>query len=119
MRVLIVESNAALAELWSMHLRRAGAEVVAAPTQYDAIQTLIRTEVDVIVLDLGLEDGSAMAVADFASYRRPDARVVFVTSRSFFSDGSIFNHFANAGAFLEAQTPPADLCAIVEHLGSR
>ena len=119
MRVLIVESNAGLAEIWSRHLQRTGMEVEVAPTQYDAIHTLIRSEVDVIVLDLGLEDGSAMAVADFASYRRPEARVIFVTSRSFFSDGSIFNHFANAGAFLEAQTPPADLCAIVEHLGSR
>jgi len=45
---------------------------------------------DVIVLDLALEEGSALAVADFASYRHPDARVIFVTNASFFSDGSIF-----------------------------
>ena len=36
--------------------------------------------------------GVAMAVADFASYRRPEARVIFVTNTSFFSDGSIFAH---------------------------
>ena len=58
-----------------------------------------------------LDHGSALAVADFASYRRPDCRVIFVTNTSFFSDGSIFRHCANACAYLQSQTEPADLAA--------
>ncbi len=73
--------------------------------------------VDVIVLDLMLEYGSAIAVADYASYRWPETRVVFVTNSTFFSDGSIFNHIPNAVALVQEQTPPCDLAAIVEYHG--
>lgn len=117
MNVLIVESNADLAGLWQRHLLRSGAEVSVAGTQESAIGFLSDNEVDVIVLDLFLSDGSAIAVADYASYRRPQAKVVFVTNTTFFSDGSIFNHIPNACAFLKAQTPPDDLAAIVEYHG--
>jgi len=65
-----------------------------------------------------LENGSALAVADYANYRQPDARVIFVTNTSFFSDGSIFAHSANARAFVPSGTPPEDLAAMVEHYGT-
>ncbi|MAQ84623.1 response regulator transcription factor [Psychromarinibacter halotolerans] len=117
MQVLIVESEPGLAEVWASHLRRQGAAVTTALSQDAAVQVLQNEDVDVIVLDLVLEGGSAIAVADFASYRRPEARVVFVTNTSFFSDGSIFRHIPNACAFLPSATPPADLAAVVGHYG--
>ena len=117
MEVLIVESEPALAELWANHLRRRGARVSVALSEPDAVAALQETEVDVIVLDLVLDNGSAFAVADFASYRQPSARVVFVTNTSFFSDGSIFRHIPNACAFLPSCTPPDDLAAVVDHYG--
>ncbi len=61
--------------------------------------------------------GSALAVADLAGYRYPDIRIVFVTSSSFFSDGSIFNLNPNARAFMQADNPPEDLTAVIEHYG--
>ncbi len=72
---------------------------------------------DVIVLDLLLAEGSAFAVADFASYRQPKAKIVFVTRSSFFSDGSLFSHIPNTAAVLQEQTPPTDLAAIVAYHG--
>ncbi len=118
MKVLIVESEAELLRLWARHLQRQGVTVCEARTEQDAIDILQMQDIDIIVLDLVLEGGSAFAVADFASYRHPDARVVFVTRSSFFSDGSIFQHIPNACAFLPAGTPPADLAAVVDHYGS-
>jgi hypothetical protein len=41
--------------------------------------------------------------------------VIFVTDTSFFSDGSIFNLAANACAFIQTNTPPEDIAALVEH----
>jgi len=117
MNVLIVESDAGLAHLWQRHLERSGARVTIAADQAAAIAALQRRNPDVIVLDLVLQAGSAIAVADYASYRRPDTRIVFVTNTTFFSDGSIFNHVPNACAYLKAATPPEDLAAIVEHYG--
>jgi len=117
MQVLIVESEPALADLWANHLRRRGATVFVAHSEPQAVATLQDVDVDVIVLDLVLDRGSAFAVADFASYRQPLARVVFVTNTSFFSDGSIFRHVPNACAFLPSCTPPDDLAAVVDHYG--
>lgn len=115
MKVLIVESQRELGRIWQRHLERQGATVSLSVSQEEAIANLYSEDFDVIVLDLVLDQGSALAVADFASYRRPKARVVFVTNTSFFSDGSIFAHSPNACAFVQSGTPPEDLVAIVEH----
>ena len=115
--VLIVASNPALSVIWSRHLERLGHEVVLVHSQDAAVSYMADHPVDVIVLDLMLEDGAALAVADYANYRHPLAAVVFVTKSTFFSDGSIFNLMPNAAAFIEEQTPPGDLAAIVEYHG--
>lgn len=115
MNVLIVESSSDLGVLWKRHLERQGAVVTLVDSQEAAILALYADEYDIIVLDLVINEGSALAVADFASYRRPNARVIFVTNTSFFSDGSIFAHSPNACAFVQSSTPPEDLAAMVEH----
>ncbi|MEM7519909.1 MAG: response regulator [Pseudomonadota bacterium] len=117
MKVLIVESNAELAEVWQRHLERQRMDVTCLHTQTEAIDFLNDNDVQIIILDIVLRDGSAFAVSDYASYRRPDADVIFVTDSSFFSDGSIFAHARNARAFVPAATPPEDLAAMIEHYG--
>jgi DNA-binding NtrC family response regulator len=118
MKVLIVESRPDLGLVWQRHLQRLGADVVLVRSQEAAILALCGKDFHILVLDLVLDQGSALAVADFASYRRPDARVIFVTNTSFFSDGSIFAHSANACAYVQSETPPEDLAAMVEHYAS-
>ena len=117
MKVLIVESNPELTKLWSGHLERQGAEVEHAATEVAAVDWLRIRDFDIIVLDLVVEGGSAFAVADYASYCRPAARVIFVTNTSFFSDGSIFQHIPNACAFLPSATAPEDLAAVIDYYG--
>jgi DNA-binding response OmpR family regulator len=115
MRVLIVESNPNLGRIWSRHLARMGCDVLQVSGQVDAIDALEQQDYSAIVLNLVLEGESAFAVADYASYKRPHAKVVFVTDTTFFSDGSIFALVPNACAFVRQQTPPDDLAAIVTH----
>ncbi|MBU2937329.1 MULTISPECIES: response regulator [Pacificibacter] len=117
MQVLIVESNPDLGVVWQRHLERHGLGVQCALGQSSAIEYLQLNAVDLIILDLVLEDGSAFAVADYANYRYPDTPVIFVTNSTFFSDGSIFQHMANARAFITSEVDPADLTAMVEHYG--
>ncbi len=104
--------------LWQRHLERLGAKVSLVLDQEAAIMALCQSDFSIIVLDLVLDQGSALAVADFASYRRPDTRVIFVTNTSFFSDGSIFPHSPNACAYVQSATPPEDLAAMVEHFAT-
>ena len=54
--------------------------------QVEAIAHLSQEAVDIIILDLVIEEGSALAISDYANYRQPAARVIFVTNTSFFSN---------------------------------
>lgn len=115
MNVLIVQNNAKLGQMWQRHLRRHEHVADIALDQDTAIEKLSERNYPIIILDVVLGDGSAIAVADYASYRHPDARVIFVTNTSFFSDGSIFQLCSNACAFVPSATQPEDLTAMVEH----
>lgn len=118
MRVLIVESNPDLGWVWRRHLERRGSAVTLAHSQSEAVDVLRNQEIDIIVLNLILEDGSAFAIADFASYRCPDTKIIFTTNSSFFSDGSLFQHIPNACAMMPSEMTPDDLTALVEHYGT-
>lgn len=118
LNVLIVESQPELGQLWQRHLERQGMHVARVGTQAAATEFLAENDTDIIILDLVLDEGSALAVSDYANYRQPDARVIFVTNTTFFSDGSIFAHSANARALVPSATPPDDLAAMVEHYGT-
>lgn len=118
MRVLIVETETDLAQIWRRHLERLSASVHIARTSDAAVQAISDHPFDVIVLNLVLAEGSALAVADFAQYRQPHTNVIFVTDTTFFSDGSIFSMIPNARAFVRSGTRPEDLAAMVEHYGS-
>ena len=117
MQVLIVDSSPELGQIWKRHLERQGMEVSLVQDQDEAIAALQHSAAELIVLDLVLEEGSAFAVADYANYRHPETRVIFTTNSSFFSDGSIFQHSANACAFVPKQVDPDDLSAMVAHYG--
>ncbi|WP_420857460.1 response regulator [Marivivens marinus] len=117
MNILIVESNAALAAIWARHLERMGHRVDVAGTADDAVARIAEARPEVILINLVLEEGSALGVADYARIRCPDTNIVFVTDTRFFSDGSIFNFSPNARALVKAETDPDDLAAIVEHYG--
>lgn len=117
MQVLIVESTPELAALWARHLERQGMEVALAGDADRAVSLIAAQPFDVIILDLVLAEGSALAVADVAQFRQPDTSVIFVTDTTFFSDGSIFGIMPNARAFLTTRTAPDDLAAVVEHYG--
>ncbi len=117
MDVLIVTGEDELASLWGRHLERSGATVRHAVTQEVAISALDTGPVDVVILNMTLDGGSAIAVADYAGYRHPKAKVISVTNDSFFSNGAVFDLLPNVRAQVANTTPPDDLVAMVEHYG--
>jgi len=118
LRVLIVETNLSLGQVWQRHLERHGIKVRLEPDQSGAIAALAERSYDVVILNLVLKGSSALAISDLASIRNPETRVIFVTDTSFFSDGSVFSLCPNVCAYLQADTPPDDLTAMVEHYGN-
>ena len=118
MHVLILEEDADLGALWAAHLVRQSARVTLCHSEAEAIKALRMTDVQVVVVNLVLKTGSALAVADFVRYRCPQARVIFVTSSTFFSDGSIFALVPNVCAFVPSHMLASDLAALIEHVGT-
>lgn len=115
MPILIVESAPERAALWQENMEAAGLTVVLAKSQEAAVRALQTHPISMILMNLDLVDGSALAVADFANYRRPEIKVIFLTESGMLSDGSIFMHAGNACAILPVSTPPSDLAMMVEH----
>jgi len=115
MRILLVQPNKDLSELWARFLQRHGVDVEQAATQLAAINKLRFEDFDALVLDLVLPDGGAIAISDYATYRCPDVPIIAVTSTSFFSDGSIFDLIPNARSLMRTPLRPDDLVAVLEH----
>jgi DNA-binding response OmpR family regulator len=115
--ILIVANKGQLARIWARHLQRQGNEVDIVTSSADAVDYVREHPVEVVVLDLMLERSGAFSVADYVSYRRPEARIVLVTRRTFFSDGSLFRHVPNTAAILQEDAPPSDLAEIVAYYG--
>jgi len=115
MQVLIVEEDRDLGATWA---RRLAAEDLAVEVVTDGAAALDRLRSAgprVIIVNVMLTGGCALTVADYASYRWPEARVVFVTDGTAFADGSIFCHAGNAVACLRTGTPPGDLASLVAY----
>ena len=70
MRVLIVESDPNLGWIWKRHVERFSAEVTLVQSQEAAVTHIEREEIDIVVLDLILGGGSAIAVAPIAAPTR-------------------------------------------------
>lgn len=119
MRILVVEGDADLGEVWCKHLQRQGGQTRLCRTEKDAIAAMRFEAFDVLVLDLVIADASVLAISDFATYRNPEVAIIVVTANSFFSDGSIFELIPNARGYLHTPVQPDDLAALVEHYGAR
>ncbi|MCK0126198.1 response regulator [Gelidibacter sp. F2691] len=115
MRILIIEENPDLAKIWSAHLVRQGMHVSHAATKPQATALLSNQDFDAILLDADIDGGRPFALADFIAYRLPKARIIFVTSTSFFSDVSVFSLASNAHACVPADSEPADIVSLVDY----
>jgi DNA-binding NtrC family response regulator len=116
MSVLIVESNAGLGGLWQDHMRRMGLSVALVADAEAAVAIVDgAAPPDVLIVDLDLPAGQALALADYAGFRRPGLRVIFVTAGRFFSDGSVFCLNGNAVAHLPVTIAPQDLSTIADY----
>jgi CheY-like chemotaxis protein len=118
-RTLIVEHQRDLAEIWARFLTRNGLSCTIAGSEAEAYDKLREGAFDVILLDMELPEGTAIAVADFATYRNPDIPIVAVTARGFFSDNAILQLVPNARGLLRESMRLEDMAALVQHYGGR
>lgn len=92
---------------------------MTARSQDVAATLLCYVSPSVVVIDLGLAEGSPLAVADFCNYRRPDARVILVGCGSLMADGAIFGHVTNAAALVPRPIDAQDMVALIAFQAAR
>lgn len=119
MQILIVEHSPDLAAIWARFLERQGLICTRATSAAEAYDAVRAQPFDAMVLDMELPEGTALAVADFATYRNPEIPIIAVTAHGFFSDSAIFELIPNARGLLRSPLRPEDMAALVEHYGGR
>ncbi|KIT16437.1 hypothetical protein [Jannaschia aquimarina] len=115
--VLTVGVSTAISErLRAEQGREMGFALFEVHDQAGAVAILQQMPVAVIVINVEMRAGSPLAVADYANYRRPQARVLWEMSRSGeFADGSIFAHSANTAGAITLRMQAEDVHAVVSH----
>ncbi|WP_157966219.1 response regulator [Oceanibium sediminis] len=116
MGVLLVQDNADLALIWARFLARRGFNVTTASTQTEAMRVLATAPFNTLIIDPALQDGG-LPVADYATFRNPDIKILIVTRSSFFSEGMVFDLVPNARGVLRTPVRPGDLAAYLEYFG--
>jgi DNA-binding response OmpR family regulator len=115
MRLLVVEDNAELVPMLGRLLESGGFAMDHAGTVEDALLMLRTSDYAAVVLDLGLPDGSGLAVVQ-AMRRRDDATpVIALTARGAVAD-RVAGLAAGADDYLIKPFAPAELLARVQAL---
>ncbi|NNU79600.1 response regulator [Halovulum dunhuangense] len=118
MRVLVVHENGDLCGIWARFLKRSGFSVKVATSPADAEYQLASADFDVLVVEPELEGHGGLSVADMATFRNPEIRILAVTASSFFSEGTIFDLIPNARGVLRTPVRLEDLGAYIDHFSS-
>ncbi|MCZ7678812.1 MAG: sigma-54 dependent transcriptional regulator [Sandaracinaceae bacterium] len=79
-RILVCDDEAALREMLSVLLRRARYQVVTASTRQEALAKIAGEDLDAVITDLALPDGSGMDVLSAARERDDSMQVVMITA---------------------------------------
>ena len=98
-----------------------GFRLMVAEDERQAMAALGSVGPQVMVVNLSMSPAAALALSDYAAYRRPDTRIIYemggegADALAAFTDGSIFGHSANAHGCVTPSLGAADMAAVVAH----
>jgi len=108
-RVLVVDDDPDIVRALTMRLAASGLQVLAATEGVAAMSLAVRSQPDVIILDIGLPgcDGHAVAKQLRSNAETVDIPMIFLTSRSAKADFKKAQAAASKATEKMAATPPA------------
>ncbi len=119
MKCLVADDNPDLARLWAPALSADGHDVTACTDGHDAVNQMRVANFDLLVLDLFMPGGGALALARVAIYNNPDAQVLVVTGADCFAYGELLEMGDNIAMVLRKPVSPRDLRSFVSHLDGK
>lgn len=119
MDILIIENQKALVQKLQPFLEQKGAVIAHATSREEAASFLIGLSFDVILIDSQFDNGKALGIAELADFRQPEAKMIFMSDSTIFSDGSIYRQFSNLCSYLPRSTHPQDIAMLVEYQAAK
>lgn len=119
MRVLVVEDDERLRDLWVLAIEGAGASAEAVSSATSARKLLLTEAFDLVLLDLNLGQESGLSVSTLAGYVNPDCRIVVVTGSQLFPNGELFSMDPSIVTVLRKPVDLRELTAVCEHQAER
>lgn len=118
MRILLVEDSERVSALVAQSLRAAGWDVTPSHTCRDAIQALGRAHFDLVIIDIGLPDGSGLELCKQARADGRELPILLLTARNEVGD-RVAGLDAGADDYLGKPFVTAELHARVRALARR
>ena len=119
MKCLVADDNADLARLWALALEGDGHDVTVCTDGDAAVNQMRVQDFDLLILDLFMPGGGALALARVAVYNNPAAQVLVVTGADCFAFGELLEMGDNIAMVLRKPVSPTDLRSYVAHLAQK
>ena len=116
MKCLVADDNADLARLWALAIEGDGHDVTVCTDGDAAVNQMRVQDFDLLILDLFMPGGGALALARVAVYNNPAAQVLIVTGADCFAFGELLEMGDNIAMVLRKPVSPNDLRSYVAHL---
>lgn len=111
MNVLLLEPDHHHGIAQQEALERAGHCVVRTTNMAHALAQFRNFEPDLLVMELMLDDQTALPLADYAAFARPSAEVVLIVRQGLFPNGELYQMATNLAWILR---DPQDTSAMVD-----
>lgn len=119
MKCLVADDNADLARLWALAIEADGHDVTVCTDGDAAVNQMRVQDFDLLILDLFMPGGGALALARVAVYNNPAAQVLVVTGADCFAFGELLEMGDNIAMVLRKPVSPTDLRSYVAHLAQK
>ena len=113
-RILVVDDEPQIRELLSVYLIRQGFDVVTAASSQETLETLDKTSIDMVVLDIGLADEDGLKLLEEIKKGRPKVRVVMLTGMGFVEDLLQEAHQKGADGYVSKIVPLDELLTAIK-----
>lgn len=85
-RILVVDDEPQIRDMLSMYFNRHGYETASAANSRETLRAVAETNVDVVVLDIGLAEEDGLKLLEQLKAQDPHLRVIMLTGMGFVED---------------------------------
>lgn len=115
MKVLILEDDRILAEVFKDALEGEGHDIQLAHSNDRAFALLRDSQFDLLIFDLLINGETSIPTLDYANFVQPSAEVILVTGSGLFPRGELHYSISDVSYRFQKPVKMADLIHVVEH----